>query len=722
MDNEFHKKTLILGGILVLALSVGIATLERGGKVAYNQSQGNSKGGSAYGELSDLTNKMLGQVVEFKKGKAASEQMVAAATARKSKMAELAKTDPEAVLAVALDQNAAKDYPSQLKNALEQEVTIDGTLETFVLDFFEEKMSIIEYKVKANSKEYDLYTTGEIDQDAQSVKVRGVVIDNALVAKQENIQVTGKVKGVSTITNKKVAVMLVNFQNDTSQPLTADYVRASMFTDADSASAFYSESSFGSLNLTGDVLGYYTIPVSSGTCSTTTYANAADTAATNAGVNLSGYTNKMYLIKDSSCSWGGLGNRPGPRSWVNTAYGLGGGGHKARVTTHELGHNFGASHASTYNCGSVSIAPSCALDEYGDPFTSMGIGYPRVNQHNSTHKGMFGYYASGNVRTVTASGIHTLASAGISTSALQSLTIPRPVSGGSYNLEFRRPIGVFDNFSATEPVANGISIRIDGVKTMLIDATPGDSNFGNSALGVGQTFTDANNGISVTTVSADELQAVVNVSVSGPPCVRANPTVTISPSTAWVQQGASSMYTVTVRNNDSSSCSQSSFLVNPTLSAGMTQTPTSLSMNIAPGATTSGSISVTNGNVPGTYQFTQTAVNSDSGLSASATANNNVNVPPQLDTTPPTVTLTSPANGSKLPSKGNTTLTAMASDNLGVTKVEFWIDGKIEGSDASSPYSLRLNTGKVPAGTHTIQARAYDAAGNTSSSSVSVTK
>ena len=90
------------------------------------------------------------------------------------------------------------------------------------------------------------------------------------------------------------------------------------------------------------------------------------------------------------------------------------------------------------------------------------------------------------------------------------------------------------------------------------------------------------------------------------------------------------------------------------------------------------------------------------------------------DTTAPTVSITSPASGAAV--SGSVALAATASDNVGVTRVEFYADGTLVGTDASSPYAATWNATSATPGSHTIQARAYDAAGNTTISSVSVTR
>ena len=83
------------------------------------------------------------------------------------------------------------------------------------------------------------------------------------------------------------------------------------------------------------------------------------------------------------------------------------------------------------------------------------------------------------------------------------------------------------------------------------------------------------------------------------------------------------------------------------------------------------------------------------------------------DTTPPTIAVTSPANGTVLPTTGTVTLTASASDNVAVTAVQFVIDGTNFGpSISSAPYSTGWDLSKVATGSHTITAVAQDAAGN----------
>jgi hypothetical protein len=89
------------------------------------------------------------------------------------------------------------------------------------------------------------------------------------------------------------------------------------------------------------------------------------------------------------------------------------------------------------------------------------------------------------------------------------------------------------------------------------------------------------------------------------------------------------------------------------------------------------------------------------------------------DTTPPTVSITSPAAGSTV--KGVVTISATASDNLGVQRVEFYIDGKLKATDTAPPYSYNWQSKSVKDGVHTILVIAYDNAGNNAQSSITIT-
>jgi hypothetical protein len=96
-------------------------------------------------------------------------------------------------------------------------------------------------------------------------------------------------------------------------------------------------------------------------------------------------------------------------------------------------------------------------------------------------------------------------------------------------------------------------------------------------------------------------------------------------------------------------------------------------------------------------------------------------VPDPADPTPPTVSMTAPAEGATV--SGSITVSANATDNVGVYGVRFLVDGaRIGSEDKTSPYSIPLDTTTLINGPHSLTALARDVAGNqTTSSPVTVT-
>ena len=84
------------------------------------------------------------------------------------------------------------------------------------------------------------------------------------------------------------------------------------------------------------------------------------------------------------------------------------------------------------------------------------------------------------------------------------------------------------------------------------------------------------------------------------------------------------------------------------------------------------------------------------------------------DTTPPTTAITSPAPGANV--SGTVTVAASASDDVGVAKVELYVDGALKGTDTTAPYQFAWSTVSVPNGSHTLQSKAYDAVNNVGTS------
>ena len=114
----------------------------------------------------------------------------------------------------------------------------------------------------------------------------------------------------------------------------------------------------------------------------------------------------------------------------------------------------------------------------------------------------------------------------------------------------------------------------------------------------------------------------------------------------------------------------------------------------------------------GPHALTARATDDRGAVTTSTAVNVTVQTVGGGDTEAPLVQLTAPTDGT-LGLNGTLNLTATATDNVGVTLVEFRVDGEVIGSDAASPYAASLpSTDAYTTGVHLVQARARDAAGN----------
>lgn len=117
------------------------------------------------------------------------------------------------------------------------------------------------------------------------------------------------------------------------------------------------------------------------------------------------------------------------------------------------------------------------------------------------------------------------------------------------------------------------------------------------------------------------------------------------------------------------------------------------------------------GSAYGTYWTTDFAGYVDSSARAEA----------QLcDTQRPVVSISNPSHGAVVCGK-NVVIDINASDNVGVTRTELTINNSLTASDVDLPYQFIWDTTKAADGPYTLKATAFDAAGNSSSVSISVT-
>jgi RHS repeat-associated protein len=89
------------------------------------------------------------------------------------------------------------------------------------------------------------------------------------------------------------------------------------------------------------------------------------------------------------------------------------------------------------------------------------------------------------------------------------------------------------------------------------------------------------------------------------------------------------------------------------------------------------------------------------------------------DTTPPSVSITSPANGSKV--AGPVEIDATVSDDIEVSDAKFFVDGALIGEKNWAPYVTRWDSTQATPGSHVLTVTAIDEAGNSTTATATVT-
>ncbi len=385
----------------------------------------------------------------------------------------------------------------------------------------------------------------------------------------------------NTFGEQKTLVLLINFQDYTAQSTDVGSAYSTTFSGA---SNFYLENTYGQTWLTGDVYGWFTLPMSSGSCDYNTMASLAETAATSAGINVGAYPRRIFAFPQiGACAWWGLGNVGGnpSRAWVNGSYAV-------KVVSHELGHNFGAYHSHSQPCD-----PSgCSSVEYGDDHDDMGqVSNGHFNAFQKERLGWLNYGSSPPIQTVSSGGnyhVDTYETPGTTPKALKILK----GAGTYYYVENRTRTGWDGGDAAGVLIHSGSST--DGNTSYQLDFDPLTSNF-NGLLGAGQTFTDASIGLSITVLTTDASGASLLVSYPGVPCASKAPTVTLSPGgTVMDAPGQLVSYNFTLKNNDDpNTCSAENFGFSGTVPNGWSGVLNAGSATVPPGGTTTIGFGVT---------------------------------------------------------------------------------------------------------------------------------
>jgi hypothetical protein len=567
-----------------------------------------------------------------------------AALQRHNELANLISSDPAAVLAAALPDDVRNEFPTAVRELIEQRVTLHGEMQVAIEDG--QNYSRIRYGLVVAGKQLELHFAGDAPakfQTGDHVRIEGVQVGEAMATSSAAATSTTTASTTtsstilpSTYGAQKTLVILVNFQDEAIQPVTSSYVSGLVFGSTSSVSAWWLENSFQQTWATGDVAGWYTIPVSYTTCSTSSIATYGNSAAQSAGYILGNYQHLVYVFPNNACTWWGystIGGSPS-QSWIRD-YTNATSGVALMNLTHELGHSLGLYHSHGWNC-SAYPGSGCTSNEYGDTLDVMGnfdyVTSPHYDSFQKERLGWLNYSAQPPIQTVTASGNYTLAPYETQDAGVKAIRIPQS-NGAWYYVEYRTPAG-FDSFlNGNINVLNGVVVRL---------ATPGSSNSSEllnipspsaetmtPALDVAQTYTDSAAGVTVSPVSVGSA-AAVQITFGAATCTLANPTVSMIGPSSSVAPGSAASYDVTVKDNDSPSCGSSTFGLSDSVPSGWTGVYSVSALTLAPGASATATLSATApiGTANGTYAVEATAANtSATTYAASSSATETIYTP-----------------------------------------------------------------------------------------------
>ncbi len=574
------------------------------------------------------------------------EQLVAKAEERHAFLLELVKTRPAAVLGAAIPEDKQMGMPAEVLNKLEQPLETEGELEALFEDYEDGSHKLRHFVKTPFGERFELHFAGKHPEllNGTRVRVHGRLLEDdssdghlALASDEESILTLAADGGAdggsnggtpaaelaNTFGEKRTLVFLVNFQDKAEQPYTQQQAYDLVFGQV---SDFFRENSNDQTWLSGDVTGWYTLPLSSTSCDHYSIANLANEAAAQAGTDTANYDRYVYVFPKNACSWSGLGTMGGNpgTAWINGSFRL-------NIVAHELGHNFGLYHSKSQDCGASAIGDSCAVSQYGDLLDTMGN---RNGAHfNAFQKSRLGWLNG--LVTAESDGTYTLepyeTAPGTNPKALRVLKGIDPTTGQKdwYYVEYRQAIG-FDDFLATnDNVQNGVIVHTatdaDGNSSHLLDMTPDSDpwdDWADPALMTGDSFTDADAGVTISTNWSDSNGVTVDVALGPQPCVTAAPGLSLSPSVGpWVAPGSAVTYSVTVTNHDNASCSNTTVDLTTVLPAGWNSAFASPQVQLAPGDSASVKLDVTSADNAndGYYDLSITAATGAQEATAMAT-------------------------------------------------------------------------------------------------------
>jgi len=370
----------------------------------------------------------------------------------------------------------------------------------------------------------------------------------------------------------------------------------------------------------------------------------------------------------------------------------------AYQSTIASGITYAADHgARVVNVSFANVAASASAQSAGEYLKSKGgLLFVAANNNNKDE----GFTPTTSLVAVSATDSADNRSSFSSYGAFVSLAAPgsaiyTTVKGGSY--------GSWNGTSFASPIAAGAAALVMSANPGLTANQVQDILF-STAVDLGTAGRDIYFGYGRVNAAGAVAAAIVT-----PVPDTTAPTVAIAAPLA--SSTVSGVVTVDVNAADNVGVARVELKVNNTVVASDTAAPFSFAWD-------------SSGVANGMNNLTAIAYDAAGNVATSGTVAVNVAnavPPPAADTVAPVVTIANPSTGAV---SGTVSVIVNASDNSGAAgiRTSLYIDGVLKASGPGSALSYSWNTRKASAGAHTIQAVAKDAAGNTASTAVQVTR
>lgn len=662
---------------------------------------------------------------------------------------DLMRNDPAEAVKWALSEEVRESLRAQFQEAsrwLERPGVWSGTVQVDIMDDFEHGASRTDVRLRREGEEVVLHFDSAIApqfQCSETLSVEGIRLGDEVAVRGYNRAAGDAMATGCTPTGpQSTLVILVKFPGY-ADSFSVSYAHSVIFADGASRSlnTYLKETSAGVTSATGKVVGWLTLDKE---YSCADYANLrlAAIRAADQVEDLTQYSRiVIFFPMPGSCSFAGV-STVGCAS-ISTSRGTSMASlsmlvadytktvdRAVQLASHEVGHGLGLYHSASRDFGAEplgALGATGTISTYGDNFSTMGSW--NLGHYAAQQKTALGWWPSGTlVMTVQSNGTYVIAPSEIATSATQAIRVQRGSGNNAWLwLEYRQPIGLFDTALPSQ-VHSGVLIRYQdgatGSMTHLLDYSAGSANWNGPALSAGSVWNDPHSNLTLSVLSANASGATVNVSYGAETCSPQAPGIAVSPSSASITSGGSVNYSVTLKNNDSSACSTSSFnLKSITLPSGWTGSVSPSAASLSPGQSVTAQLSIATASSTVTDSYTVGANASDSSRSVTGMATLSVTQPTATPEASAPLVLSLQASSLSATTKTRITFTIAATrDDKPAASVPVTLSvadstGKITNHSAQTKSngvaSISLFLRK--AGAYTATARAAD--GNTTASS-----